>query len=148
MRRFLNWALLAGMVLLACSVGAAGGARKKKASPKKGTAASTARSRKQSASRRPAVTWRNRQLKPTPERCREIQQALSDKGYLRREEATGVWGDSSADALKRFQADQNLDPSGRINSLSLIALGLGPKREPPPAAPPVRPAPDAFDAGK
>jgi hypothetical protein len=60
------------------------------------------------------------------------------------EDATGTWSQNSVDALKRFQQDQNLDPSGKINSLSLIALGLGPKREPiaaaapmaPPAAPP------------
>jgi len=33
------------------------------------------------------------------------------------------------EALKRFQASQNIDANGKINSLSLIALGLGPKRE-------------------
>ncbi len=33
------------------------------------------------------------------------------------------------EALKRFQAAQNLEVTGKINSLSLIALGLGPKRE-------------------
>jgi hypothetical protein len=32
------------------------------------------------------------------------------------------------DALRRFQADQNLDVDGKIGSLSLIAMGLGPKR--------------------
>jgi len=31
------------------------------------------------------------------------------------------------EALRRFQQEQNLDPTGKINSLSLIALGLGPK---------------------
>ena len=41
---------------------------------------------------------------------------------------TAQWGPESVDALKRFQADQNLMPDGKINSLSLIALGLGPKR--------------------
>ena len=35
----------------------------------------------------------------------------------------------SVDAMKRFQADQKISSSGKINSLSLIALGLGPKRE-------------------
>ena len=35
-------------------------------------------------------------------------------------------GADSVDALKRFQADQNLMPDGKINSFSLIALGLGP----------------------
>ena len=68
-------------------------------------------------------------MTPTPERYKEIQKALSAKGYLPVEQANGSWNDSSTAALKKFQADQNLDASGKINSLSLIALGLGPKHE-------------------
>jgi peptidoglycan hydrolase-like protein with peptidoglycan-binding domain len=83
-----------------------------------------------------AATWRSRQLAPTPERYRQIQEALAAKGYLRPEDATGRWDQNSTEALKRFQAQQNLEASGKINSLSLIALGLGPKRDPLPALPP------------
>jgi peptidoglycan hydrolase-like protein with peptidoglycan-binding domain len=68
------------------------------------------------------------QQQPTPERNREIQQALIDKGYLQ-DLPTGVWGPQSSDALKRFQADQQLQPTGKLDSLSLIRLGLGPKRQ-------------------
>jgi hypothetical protein len=75
------------------------------------------------------VTWRNRQLAPTPQRYQEIQQALAAKGYLNPEDANGTWNQASVDALKKFQAGQNLDSTGKINSLSLIALGLGPRRE-------------------
>lgn len=70
-----------------------------------------------------------RQSAPTPERYREIQQALADKGFLTGE-VNGVWGADSVEALKRFQAAQNLSPDGKLGALSLIALGLGPKREP------------------
>jgi BRCT domain type II-containing protein len=72
-------------------------------------------------------TRRSSQAAPTPDRYKEIQQALVDKGYLHGE-PNGEWGADSNDALKRFQADQNLTPDGKINSLSLIAMGLGPKR--------------------
>jgi len=72
---------------------------------------------------------RNRQAAPTPDRYKEIQQALASKGYLPPEQANGQWSDGSTAALKRFQADQNLESTGKINSLSLIALGLGPKHE-------------------
>lgn len=89
--------------------------------------------------RRSTTTWRNRQLAPTPERYKEIQQALVAKGYLSAEEANGKWSDSSTEALKKFQTDQNLDGNGKINSLSLIALGLGPKRDTSPAKPPTPP---------
>jgi hypothetical protein len=100
------------------------------------TAASAAARRRKPAPRQPAVTWRNRQNSPTPERYREIQSALAAKGYLAAESATGEWNQASADALKRFQADQNLEPSGKLNALSLIGLGLGPKYEAK-ATPPV-----------
>jgi murein L,D-transpeptidase YcbB/YkuD len=70
---------------------------------------------------------RSYQQAPTADRYKEIQQALAGKGYLHTE-PSGHWDAESADALKRFQSDQNLMPDGKIGSLSLIALGLGPKR--------------------
>ncbi len=96
--------------------------------------------RKGKPTRRVVRTYQ--QQAPTPERYQEIQQALAKKGYFQ-EEANGQWGPNSVDALKRFQADQNLMPDGKINALSLIALGLGPKRlsaqsksaSPPPPVP-------------
>lgn len=66
------------------------------------------------------------QTAPTPERYKEIQQALAKKGYLHGD-ASGVWNQDSADALRHFQQDQNLEASGKLDSLSIIALGLGPK---------------------
>jgi peptidoglycan hydrolase-like protein with peptidoglycan-binding domain len=74
-------------------------------------------------------------MAPTPDRYKEIQDALAKKGYLHGD-ATGAWDQESADALRRFQQDQNLQPSGKLNSLSLIALGLGPKHETPADKPP------------
>jgi len=70
--------------------------------------------------------WHPGQAAPTPERYKEIQEALAKKGYLHGE-ASGVWNEDSADALRRFQQDQNLQASGKLDSLSIIALGLGPK---------------------
>jgi len=70
---------------------------------------------------------RSSQQAPAPERYKEIQQALVSKGYFHGE-PNGEWGSDSADAMKRFQAEQNLTPDGKLTSISLIALGLGPKR--------------------
>jgi murein L,D-transpeptidase YcbB/YkuD len=95
--------------------------------------AATSANRKKGAPVKNAATWRNRQLAPSADRYREIQQALAAKGYLQPEQTTGAWDQNSTDALKRFQAEQNLEPSGKINSLSLIALGLGPKHDAIPA---------------
>jgi peptidoglycan hydrolase-like protein with peptidoglycan-binding domain len=76
-----------------------------------------------------------RQQQPEPERIREIQQALKQHGYA--VEASGVWDASTVEAVKKFQADQNIENlsgRGKLDSLTLIALGLGPKREPPPGS--------------
>jgi len=111
------------------------GAKKGTSTAKKSTVTAATSARKgKAAPKRPATTWRNRQLAPTEDRYREIQQALAAKGYLPAEEATGSWNATSSEAMKKFQTDQNLEGTGKINSLSLIALGLGPKRETP--APP------------
>jgi len=86
----------------------------------------------------PAQTWRNRQLAPTATRYKEIQQALADKGYLKAE-PSGVWDTQSEEALKQFQTEKNLPPSGKINAPSLIGLGLGPKAPDPIISPPNTP---------
>jgi putative peptidoglycan binding protein len=135
MKRAFAFALMTAMLWLAWGADAATPAARKKTPAKKG-AAGTAAARKKTPARRPSTTWRNRQLAPSPQRYREIQDALAAKGYLPGGDANGAWNQSSIDALKKFQAEQNLEPTGKINSLSLIALGLGPKRETTAAAAP------------
>lgn len=109
-----------------------------------GKTTKTAAHRKGKSAKHPSRSY---QQAPSPERYKEIQQALASKGYFQGE-PTGEWGPDSVDALKRFQTAQNLTPDGRIGSLSLIALGLGPKRltaksdsTSPPAGTPPPPAP-------
>jgi hypothetical protein len=107
-------------------------AQKKKSPPKSAKSTSKNSSSKKKSSSKKTVTqasWRNTQRTPTPERYKEIQQALATKGYLQTAAPSGVWDTHSVEALKKFQQDQNLDPSGKLDSLSLIALGLGPKRD-------------------
>ncbi|MGI8745331.1 MAG: peptidoglycan-binding domain-containing protein [Bryobacteraceae bacterium] len=78
---------------------------------------------------------------PSAERYQEIQQSLAANGYFKGE-ANGQWGPESVDALRRFQADQNLEVDGKAGSLSLIALGLGPKRTLNAQTKPAEPPPD------
>ena len=94
-----------------------------KTTPKSRTAASKTTKGKKTVRKASAP----RQLAPTKDRYQQIQQALASKGYYSGE-PNGAWGPDSVEALKRFQADQNLTPDGKLGSLSLIALGLGPKR--------------------
>lgn len=92
----------------------------------KGSARTTAKGGKKAPSKPVA----RGQQAPTPERITEIQKALAQRGYLKGE-PSGVWGPDSSEAMKRFQQDKQLDATGKISSLSLIHLGLGPKRDMP-----------------
>lgn len=101
------------------------------ASTRSGPAARTS-VRSAPASRRTPVrqraSWHPAQLTPTADRYKEIQQQLTDKGYFHGT-VDGQWGPDSVDALKRFQTDQKLEADGKLGALSLMALGLGPKRD-------------------
>jgi hypothetical protein len=105
--------------------------RKQSTSSKQTTAKQTS-SKKTSGKRTSAKTAasgdrRSTQREPDPERYKEIQQSLADKGYFAGP-VNGTWGSESVEALKRFQRDENIGDDGKLGSLSLIALGLGPKR--------------------
>jgi peptidoglycan hydrolase-like protein with peptidoglycan-binding domain len=122
-----------------------------KAPPKKtATAPKSAPAKSKTTPAKSKTTTRKRaparpltQQQPTPERNKEIQQALIDKGYLQ-DPPTGNWDTQSSEALKRFQADQQLQATGKLDSLSLIRLGLGPKRQAlTPASLPTPPTPAA-----
>jgi hypothetical protein len=98
------------------------------------TASHTTASRRRVASRRGPPKPVGQQH-PEPNRYQEIQKALQDRGYFKGE-PNGEWKDDSSDALKRFQADQKLPYDGKVNSLTLIGLGLGPKHDSGPITPP------------
>jgi peptidoglycan hydrolase-like protein with peptidoglycan-binding domain len=116
-----------------------------------GKSAAKAKGTGTQAKARTAPPRRAAQMQPTPDRYREIQQALADRGYFDGP-VDGNWGPQSVDALKRFQHNESLDEDGKIGSLALIKLGLGPQRayvqpgsqpvpaEPNPAAPAASPS--------
>jgi hypothetical protein len=112
-----------------------------KSSSTKSGAKSSGKKSSKSGKKAGGATWRNRQTQPSEERYKQIQDALAAKGFLDPADAGGKWGQSSMDALKRFQASQNIDATGKVDSLSLIALGLGPKHDDAPAKPPATPPP-------
>ncbi len=74
----------------------------------------------------------------TPRRTRQIQAALVKAGYLKH--VTGHWNWATHEALVRFQRDHHWQTRWVPDSRALIALGLGPKRDEPPAAPRKTPA--------
>ena len=109
-----------------------------KTSAKSGKSKSKSSKSARNRSRKPSS-----QQQPDEARIREIQQALATRGY--NVEVSGAWGPQSVEALKKFQEDQNINNltgRGKLDSLTLIALGLGPTRPPAgtaaPAAEPAR----------
>lgn len=64
------------------------------------------------------------QKAPTPDRISEIQQALAKDGSFTAK-PNGKWDDSTVEAMKKFQAGHGLNPSGKLDALTLQKLGLG-----------------------
>ena len=64
------------------------------------------------------------QAAPTTDRINEIQGALARNGAYAGE-PSGKWDDSTAEAMKKFQASHGLNPTGKMDALTLQKLGLG-----------------------
>jgi peptidoglycan hydrolase-like protein with peptidoglycan-binding domain len=54
----------------------------------------------------------------------EIQAALAKDGSFTGT-ADGKWDDETAAAMRKFQASHGLNPTGRLDALTLQKLGLG-----------------------
>jgi peptidoglycan hydrolase-like protein with peptidoglycan-binding domain len=88
-----------------------------KASPR--SAASRTGKRASSRSRRPPG-----QKAPTSDRVSEIQAALAKAGSFAGT-PDGKWDDDTTTAVRKFQASHRLNPTGRLDALTLQKLGLG-----------------------
>jgi peptidoglycan hydrolase-like protein with peptidoglycan-binding domain len=64
------------------------------------------------------------QMAPTSERITEIQQALAKDGSYSAA-PSGKWDDGTVDAMKKFQTTHALNPTGKLDALTLEKLGLG-----------------------
>jgi len=62
------------------------------------------------------------------DRARQIQAALIREGYMKGE-PSGVWDQSTKDAMTRYQADHGWQTKTLPDSRALIQLGLGPSHE-------------------
>jgi len=64
------------------------------------------------------------QMAPTSDRITEIQQALAKDGSYSAA-PSGKWDGSTVDAMKKFQTTHALNPTGKLDALTLEKLGLG-----------------------
>jgi peptidoglycan hydrolase-like protein with peptidoglycan-binding domain len=85
------------------------------------------------------------QKAPAPQRISEIQSALAHGGYYQGT-PNGKWDSNTVAAMQKFQSDNGLSSSGRIDAPSLQKLGLGSGTAGVDAPKPVTPANSAATA--
>ncbi len=138
MRKQLSKLTQAGFVLAAIATGATiapvaiaqtSSTHKKSASSSGGDARTTSKSTSsksgKSAGKKSSRTKKVKgQAAPTSDRINEIQAALIKKDALTGE-PTGKWDDATVEAMKKFQTDNHLNPTGKIDAPTLQKLGLG-----------------------
>jgi peptidoglycan hydrolase-like protein with peptidoglycan-binding domain len=93
--------------------------------PKSSTSSATSKAHPSTKKSRARRSRKERgQTAPTPQRISEIQQALAKDGSFTGSPSS-KWDDSTVEAMKKFQAGHGLNPSGRLDALTLQKLGLG-----------------------
>jgi peptidoglycan hydrolase-like protein with peptidoglycan-binding domain len=85
---------------------------------------STATAKKKTVSKKHRSKREPTQKAPTPARITEIQTALESRGYYQGG-PNGKWDSNTVTAMQKFQSENGLESSGKINALSLQKLGLG-----------------------
>ena len=119
-RNYLGLGLLMALSVPTCGSPAAAASARLKAPP-----ASSRTKRQISKSRiRHSRRRQTGQKVPTPERIAEIQQALAKDGSFTGT-ASGKFDSSTVAALKKFQDARGLNPTGKLDALTLQKLGLG-----------------------
>ncbi len=113
-----TWLCILGAVLLVSAapvVSAAGSTAAAQSSVKK---------KKTTSAKKKSKRTPRGQNAPTPDRIREVQSALNREGALNGQ-PTGKWDSATIEAMKKFQEDHGLSPTGKIDALTLNKLGLG-----------------------
>jgi hypothetical protein len=131
MKRFSIQAVrIAALLILACSVSAsdlpaASAARPQESSASASTSkSSTSTTKKKKSHHHHSSTRQSFQKAPTPERISEIQSALARGGYYQGQ-PNGKWDSNTISALQKFQSDNGMNASGKLDAPSLQKLGLG-----------------------
>jgi len=125
----LRLALLVLLMSLLAGPGVPAGFAQSKSSTtkKKAPAASTAKAPRKAgvSGKRSSKRSRRRpgQSVPSSERISEIQAALAKDGSFQGV-PSGKWDDGTTEAMRRFQSAHGLNPTGKLDALSLQKLGL------------------------
>ena len=130
--RYSTWSMAAVLLVASAALGHAASSGSAKSATASKPAASAAKKPSatpvHSAVKRHApvrhAALAHAQLAPAPSRISEIQAALAKDGAYQGT-PNGRWDAASVDAMRQFQNEHNLNPSGKIDALTLQKLGLG-----------------------
>src|SRR6202453_4586888 len=103
------------------------------------TPSTTTTAKKKTVSKKHHSRREPTQKAPTPARISEIQSALARNGYYQGQ-PNGKWDSNTVSAMQKFQSGNGLEPSGKLNALSLQKLGLGSSVAGVSAPKPIQPA--------
>lgn len=115
-----TWLFIFGAVLLVSAASVVSGAGRPGATQTSSTAAKKKKTSSKSK-RKPKVKG---QTVPTPDRIREIQAALQKDGSYEGE-PNGKWDAATTEAMRKYQDKIGVNPTGKIDAVSLSKLGLG-----------------------
>src|SRR5580704_3170316 len=110
-----------------------------------GATTTTTAKKKKSSKNHHASKREPTQKAPTPQRISEIQSALAHGGYYQGA-PNGKWDSNTVAAMQKFQSDNGLSSSGKLDAPSLQKLGLGSGTAGVDAPKPVAPATPAAAA--
>lgn len=118
---------LALLVMAGLGVFAKAGAAQSQAQSSKAKTPASKTSAKSSHRSSKKVSARRKekgQKAPTPDRISQIQEALAKDGSFANT-PNGKWDDATVEAMRKFQGSHGLNPSGKLDALTLEKLGLG-----------------------
>jgi peptidoglycan hydrolase-like protein with peptidoglycan-binding domain len=129
----------------AATIASASAPQQASSSSTQGASSTTAAKKKKSSKKHHASKREPTQKAPTAERISEIQSALARGGYYQGN-PNGKWDSNTISAMQKFQSDNGLSNSGKIDAASLQKLGLGSGTAGVDAPKPIAPKPATSSA--
>jgi len=125
MIKIIRWLSIAGFLILSCAAASAAAGSRARQTTSASAPTSTASKKAISKKKRHHASKREpTQKAPTPDRISEIQTALARGGYYQGE-PNGKWDANTVAAMQKFQSDNGVEPTGKLDAASLQKLGLG-----------------------
>jgi peptidoglycan hydrolase-like protein with peptidoglycan-binding domain len=116
--------LFAGAIASAAPQQVASNSTSIAASSSRSISHSSASTTKKKTSKKHRARREPMQKAPTPDRISEIQSSLASNGFYQGN-PNGKWDASTVGAMQKFQSANGLEPTGKLDALSLQKLGLG-----------------------